>query len=187
MCVCLCVTFFSTVIKIDAPHSLLPFPIACHPPASLACSQEKSLFLKYEFVENNFCFLLSYYVTVQVPPGVRCHTWRVTVPSLSTRAPSESLRRKIWQDKPMRIESYRCTASFWKHVFGLRCTHVQGHKNKHTRTPAVIRTHLCHLFTCYAGRSRLCVLWVSLWEPVAGRHFPEKEEANIKSMSNCFT
>ena len=45
------------------------------------------------------------------------------------------------------------------------------------------RTHLCHLFTCYAGRSRLCVLWASLWQRVVGQHFPEGEAANIKPMT----
>lgn len=35
--------FFLTVIKIDAPCSVLPFPIACHPPALLARSRRVGL------------------------------------------------------------------------------------------------------------------------------------------------
>ena len=49
---------------------------------------------------------------------------------------------------------------------------------------ATIKTNL---FTCYAGRSRLCVLWVSLWQWVVGRHFPEREAEKIKSMSDCLS
>lgn len=60
-------------------------------------------------------------------------------------------------------------------------------RNKtHAHTPATI-THLCHPFTYYAGKSRLCVLWASLWQRAAGRHFPGSEAANVKSMSDCFT
>lgn len=50
-----CMTFvFLTVIKIDAPCSVLPYPIACRPLASLGV---KEFVLKYESVENIFFFL----------------------------------------------------------------------------------------------------------------------------------
>lgn len=49
-----CMTFvFLTVIKIDAPCSVLPYPIACRPLASLGV---KEFVLKYESVENIFFF-----------------------------------------------------------------------------------------------------------------------------------
>lgn len=58
-----------------------------------------------------------------------------------------------WQDQPIRTHA---------------CTH--SHLGESVKT---------HLFTCYAGKSRLHVLLVSLWQQVVGRHFPENEASNV--------
>lgn len=54
------------------------------------------------------------------------------------------------------------------------------------QTPGAV-THLGPLFICYAGRSRLCVLWASLWQRAVGRHFPGSAVANIKTVGGCYT
>lgn len=50
------------------------------------------------------------------------------------------------------------------------------------QTPGAV-THLGPLFICYAGRSRLCVLWASLWQRAVGRHFPGSAVANIRLLA----
>lgn len=96
--------------------------------------------------------------------------------SCSTWAPWEShrLQGKIWHKvtKNSQSETRGAPSPFAKHK---QTKKTQRYK------PAM----LTHLFTCYAGRSKLCVLWVSLWQRTVGRHFPGKEARNSKSVNDC--
>lgn len=157
-------------------------PIACHPPALLAWSKRVCFKIwvcrKYLFF---FLFLCNSPCFSRVSGALRAESLcQVSVLGpLESHSGSRGSSDTRWQDEQITNMSDCCTVSFCsniiarqKHIFRLRCMHVQRHKTS-LQTLAMIKTYLCHLFTCYAGRSRLCVLWVSLWQRIVGRHFPE--------------
>lgn len=169
-------TFFHllAVIKIDAPCSVCPLPIAW-PSSGLNVGES--------------CFKIW---VCRKYLSILCNSPCSSLVSGTIRAESLSYDSALGGG-PL-DESLRLQRRTWPKVTRpanqKQLLYVQRNKQtntKNTCTDAATITHLCHPFTYYAGRSRLCVLWASLWQRAAGRHFPGSEAANVKSMSDCFT
>lgn len=63
----------------------------------------------------------------------------------------------------------------WQSRTSPKRTHTHKQTQTQTQTRKMI-THHCHLFTCYAGRSSLCVPWASRWQRAVGRRCPESRK-----------
>lgn len=127
------------------------FPTVCCPPALLVWS--KRVCFKIWVHRKYLCFC------------PLCGT--VCVPGVSSSSHRESQLLG-----PLKSQS----GPRWRSNAGWQDQPIRTHARTHSHLGESVKTHL---FTCYAGKSRLHALLVSLWQQVVGRHFPEKEAPNI--------